>query len=109
MPPPDGLVAATGRAARRGSIRAASVAARPESSSSSTGMSRNAGSVRYRSRSAMASLAASIPAWIQPGSVTPSGPNAAGGGGSSLARIASSSSATMPELFGGWVVTRTPR
>ena len=39
------------------------------------------------SRSAIASFAASMPRWIQAGSVTPSGPNAAGGGGSNRARI----------------------
>ena len=43
------------------------------------------------------------------GSVTPSGPNADAGGGSNRDRIESSSRATIPELFGGWVVTRTPR
>ena len=72
-------------------------------------MSRNAGSVSERSRSAIASLAASIPRWIQRASVDPAGPNASAGGGSNVSSTLSSSRATIPDEFGGWVVTRTPR
>ena len=79
MPPPDGLVAGAGRAARRGSMRAASAAiVLGARAARSTGTSRNAGSVRNASRSAIASLDASMPRWIQAGSVTPVGPKALG-------------------------------
>jgi len=57
----------------------------------------------------MASFAASIARWIQPASRTPSVPNADAGGASKISRMLSSSRATMPDEFGGWVVTRTPR
>ena len=93
----------------RGSIRAARLATWSRPSRRSTGTSRNVGSVRNASRSAIASLEASIPRWIQAGSVTPVGPNADAAGASNRARIARISSATRPELLGGWVVTRTPR
>ncbi len=73
---------AAGRSARRARPRT------PGRAGSSTGHVSNAGSVRWASRSAIASFAASMPRWIQPGSVTPSGPNARGAGGSNCSRIA---------------------
>ena len=92
------------RSARRARPRS------PSRCSRSTGMSRNSGRSAAASRSAIASFDASIPRWIQRASVDAVRPERRRPAAArTVSRTLRSSRATIPEQFGGWVVTRTPR
>src|SRR3989304_5172579 len=90
-------------------MRAARPAAYDLSSRASTATLRARGSVSVASRSAIASLVASMPRWTQRASRTPAGPNAERPGGSNRSRTLSSCRATTPDELGGWLVTVMPR